>query len=162
MKRKHRDIYGWLLAGILAAVSIITGVMAVQQAAPPSSGEDEEPGQTVELGVLGEVTELNAAQFADLVAAKADFVVVAHMATCSAEFPLLAVAEEYAETENATLYALNEEEFKQTSLAETVKYLPSAAIYREGKLVRYLDAEKDEDVEYYKTVDGLRKWLTQE
>lgn len=157
MKRKHRDIYGWLLAGVLALVSLVTGIMALQrQPKEPVPVINEEI--QVELGEKGAVTEITAAEFAQLVESKQSFVVAMHRTTCSAEFPLMAVAEEYAKSKNAILYALSEDEFKQTTLAETVKYLPSAAIYRDGELVKYLDAEKDEDSPYYKTVEGFGEW----
>lgn len=159
MRRKHRDIYGWLLAGILALVSLVTGIMALQQQPQESASTTNEGAQVVEPGEKGAVTEITAAEFAQLVESKQSFIVVAHRTTCSAEYPLMAVAEEYAKAKDATLYALAEDEFKQTALAETIKYLPSAAIYRDGELIKYLDAEKDEDMPYYKTVEGFGEWV---
>lgn len=155
MKNKSRDIYGWIIAGVLAVISLVTGVMSFGHSG--SSTVDTPPPVMAE--EAGEVVEITAEQFASLVDEQQSFTVIVHMTVCPAEFPLSAVAKKYAHNSGATLYSLDEEEFKQTELAETVKYLPSAAVYRDGKLLKYLDAEKDEDMPYYKTVEAFGEWV---
>lgn len=155
MKNKSRDIYGWIIAGVLAVVSLVTGLMSFGHSG--SSTPDILPPIIAE--EPGEVVEITADEFANLVENQDDFVAIMHMTVCPAEFPLSAVAKEYAHNSGATIYSLTEEEFKQTDLSETVKYLPSAAVYRDGKLVKYLDAEKDEDMPYYKTAEAFGEWV---
>lgn len=155
MKNKSRDIYGWIIAGVLAVVSLVTGLMSFGHSG--SSTPDILPPIIAE--EPGEVVEITADEFANLVENQDDFVAIMYMTVCPAEFPLSAVAKEYAHNSGATIYSLTEEEFKQTDLAEIVKYLPSAAVYRDGKLVKYLDAEKDEDMPYYKTAEAFGEWV---
>ena len=81
------------------------------------------------------------------------------MTVCPAEFPITDVARRLSNENGMTIYGLTEEEFQKTELAKVVKYLPSAALYRDGELVDYLDAEDDEDMEYYKSVEGLKEWI---
>ncbi len=107
----------------------------------------------------GEMVEISAKQFAEMVEAKKSFVVILHMEICPAEFPITSVAKQLAHEEGLKLYALKEDEYAKTALAEKVKYLPSAAIYHDGKLVEYLDAEEDADVPYYKSTEGLKTWI---
>ena len=108
-----------------------------------------------------EVIEITAGEFDQLVAEKKSFVVVLHMVVCPAEFPVTNSAKELAHVEGMVIYSLVEDEFKQTMLAKTIKYLPSVAIIHEGELAGYLDAEADEDVKYYKTAAGLKEWVEQ-
>ena len=48
---------------------------------------------------------------------------------------------------------------KETELKEYIKYYPSLVIYYEGEIVDYLDTNSDSDSEYYKSVDGFKKWF---
>lgn len=105
------------------------------------------------------LTTITAEEFVELVQAKKSFVLVAHMITCPAELPLTTIAKELAVRDNLKIYELTEEEFKKTELAKEIKYLPTAVVFRQGVMVKYLDAEKDEDVQYYKDIDRLREWL---
>lgn len=103
--------------------------------------------------------EITAAEFEDLVAEKQSFIVVAHMMLCPAELPLKDVAKKLAQEEKLRIYFLNENEFAQTELKAEIKYLPTAVVMRDGKVVKFLDAEADEDVGAYQTVEGLKEWL---
>lgn len=107
----------------------------------------------------GEFREITADEFEQMIALKKSFLVVLHMTVCPAEFPITDVARRLANENGMTIYGLTEEEFRKTELAEEVKYLPSAALYRDGELVDYLDAEDDGDMEYYKSVEGLKEWI---
>lgn len=108
----------------------------------------------------GGIREIDAVEFAKLVAEKKSFLVVARMTVCPAEFPVSSVAKQLAKEDDLVILELTEAEFKKTTLAEKVKYLPSVAIYRDGGLVDFLDAEADEDLVYYQSVEGLSEWLT--
>lgn len=107
----------------------------------------------------GGFRDITAAEFGDLVAERKNFIVVLHMMICPAEFPVTSIAKQLAHDEGVVIYGLTEEEFRKTELAKEIKYLPSVAIYHDGELVAYLDAEADADLPYYQTVNGLKAWL---
>lgn len=107
------------------------------------------------------LTEITAGEFQQMVKAKKSFVVIAHMTICPAEFPLTTVAKELAREENMTIYALTEEEFRKTDLAAKIKFLPTAVVYKNGEMVKYLDAENDGDLKYYRAVEGLKGWIVE-
>lgn len=107
----------------------------------------------------GEFREITMDEFEQMIAVKKSFLVVPHMTVCPAEFPITDVARRLANENGMTIYGLTEEEFRKTELTEVVKYLPSAALYRDGELIDYLDAEDDGDMEYYKSVEGLKEWI---
>ena len=107
----------------------------------------------------GQLNELSSTEFEQLIAQQASFVLIAHMEYCPAETPLTTTAEELIHQKNYGLYGLKGDEFKSSSLASTIKYLPSAAIFRDGQLVAYLDAESDADIPYYQSATQLENWL---
>ncbi len=110
--------------------------------------------------VSGEgLKDISSAEYEKLVTEKKNFLVLLHMTVCPAEFPLTDTARQLAKEDGLTIFALDEEEFKKTDLAEVVKYLPSLVVVRGGEAVDFLDAEADEDMEAYKSAAGLRKWI---
>lgn len=58
-----------------------------------------------------------------------------------------------------SLYKMSFENMKSTELNNKIKFYPSLAIFNKGKLVHYLDAEANEDKEYYKNIDELENWF---
>lgn len=141
--------------GVVAAVGLIV-VGLVWGLSTKQTGEFR-----LSEGNYGEAAtpEITAAEFRNLVAEKQSFIVVAHMMLCPAELPLKDVAKRLARGEKLRIYFLNEHEFEQTKLKDEIKYLPTAVVIRDGKVVEFLDAEADEDVEGYQTVEGLKDWL---
>lgn len=106
-----------------------------------------------------QLKELSVDEFEKLIEEKKSFVLIAHMDFCPAETPLTSTAEQLVHDDGFTFYGLKSTEFEKSSLSKSVTYLPSAAIYHNGELVKYLDAESDEDIPYYQSAEGLRNWL---
>ena len=50
---------------------------------------------------------------------------------------------------------------KKTELYDEVKYYPSFAIYKDGKLIDFLDAESDEDLNRYKETEAFESWFNE-
>lgn len=153
-----------LILGVVAVLAIAGVAGGVLWLA--TQGDDEPVVSEVtekfylsdEIGAQGEVKEITAQEYDELVAARKSFVVVLHMVVCPAEFPVTNSAKELAHNEKMVVYSMVEKEFAQTELAQKIKYLPSVAIIHEGELVDFLDAEADEDLSYYKTAAGLKEW----
>ncbi len=112
-----------------------------------------------DVGKAGQLTEITASEFEKMIATRRNFIVVAHMVVCPAEFPLLDTARQYVKEAGVPVYGMVEDEFKKTAMAEVVRFLPSAVIYREGKMVDYLDAEADEDVRFYGSAQDFGEWV---
>ena len=55
---------------------------------------------------------------------------------------------------------MNASEMKKTEIYNYVKYSPSIIHYNKGDMVSYLDAESNDDKEYYESTEGLYKWFT--
>ena len=52
-------------------------------------------------------------------------------------------------------------EFKNTGFYKKVEYAPSVLIIKDGKIVAYLDANKDRDLQKYQDEDEFEKWLSE-
>ena len=50
-------------------------------------------------------------------------------------------------------------EFKNTKYYNKVKYAPSIIIIKQGKIVSYLDANKDKDLQKYQDVHEFENWI---
>ena len=52
-------------------------------------------------------------------------------------------------------------DFRNTSFYPDVKYAPTVIIIQKGKVIAYLDADSDDDVEKYQNKEKLKEWLEQ-
>ena len=154
MKNKQKHLLSVILA-VIAALSAGFAWLVYDQSDARFSLEPE-------LYQGSEIKEINAADYQKLIEQRKSFVVIAHMDFCPAETPLTTTAEALAHEDGLTFYGLNSDEFAKTALAAEIRYLPSAAIIRQGELVRYLDAESDDDIPYYQTASAFRDWLSKD
>lgn len=151
---------GVILLAIIAVAAVAGGgFWLISRGNTPANDQIEKFALSEEMYGQGGFQDITTEEFGQLVTEQKSFIVVAHMVVCPAEFPVTSIAKQLAREDDLVIYGLTEEEFKQTDLAKSIKYLPSVAVYRDGTLVAYLDAAADEDTEYYKTVDGLKRWL---
>ena len=57
------------------------------------------------------------------------------------------------------LYAIGYDKLKGNDITKKVSYAPSVMIFKNGKLVTYLDAESNEDYNRYQNKKEFKKWL---
>lgn len=107
-----------------------------------------------------EFREITASELSELIAQKKSFIVVPRMIYCPSGMPMATNAETIAAKDNIVILSLLQTEFKESELSNTIKYLPSAAIYKNGELIDWLDAESDADNEYYENPEGFERWLS--
>ncbi len=157
--KKHK----WLLPTIIISIICIAGVtLALVFSSQKPSAPVPEPTKFIlsdSSASPGTVSTISASEFQTILKEEKSFVVIVHMEICPAEFPITSVAKQLAHDENLKFYSLKEDQFMQTSLSQSIRYLPSAAIYHDGKLVAFLDAESDTDLPAYKTPTGFKTWL---
>ena len=79
---------------------------------------------------------------------------------CSSCAEFKVVLDEFQKDNKLTFYSTEIANAQKTELNDKIKFAPSFVIYKEGKLVAYLDAQSDKDKDYYKTVDNFKEWLT--
>ena len=59
-----------------------------------------------------------------------------------------------------SFYKIPYSKIKNTELGKKIKYYPSFIIYQNGKIIDYLEADKNEDLKRYKNVDEFKQWFT--
>ena len=79
---------------------------------------------------------------------------------CRFQIPCEDIFETFTKENKIAILAMPFDEFKSTNLYHTVKYAPSVIVVKEGKIVAYLDAEKDEDVPKYQDTAVFTNWLS--
>ena len=78
---------------------------------------------------------------------------------CSFATPCDKIFQTFSNDYKIDILSINYEQFKNTSFNKIVKYAPSVMIISNNKVVAYLDAENDRDVEKYQNVDAFKEWL---
>ena len=71
------------------------------------------------------------------------------------------IVEEFINTYNITLYSISYAKLKlsKNDLTDNIKYAPSVALVSNGKLVTYLDTDKDEHISYYENINDFTIWF---
>ena len=90
---------------------------------------------------------------------KKTFAVFIYESTCITSNDFNEILNEFSNKNQISLYKMFFENMKSTELNNKIKFYPSLAIFNKGKLVHYLDAEANEDKEYYKNIDELENWF---
>lgn len=96
----------------------------------------------------------------NLIEEKKSFAIFIYQPMCISSNDFEQVLADFTNTYEINFYKIAFSNIKDTTLGEKVKYYPSFAIFKEGKLVDYLEPDKDEDIEYYKSSEGFKKWFT--
>lgn len=106
-----------------------------------------------------QLIELDNEKLVELEQNKESFAVFLYTPACLTSLDFKQVVEEFLKTNNLSFYAVSKAETDNTILSQTVKYYPSVVIYDEGKITKYLQADSDEDLKYYKTAENLKDWF---
>ena len=109
----------------------------------------------------GEKIEINISELEELINDKESFVVFVSQDMCLASSNFEVVINDFLEEYPITIYEINYSELKESDLGDFLEYYPSFVIYKNGKMVDFLDANADEDTDYYKTKEGFKNWFTQ-
>lgn len=107
-----------------------------------------------------EFNELSAESLNNLINDKESFAIFIYQPLCSSSNELNKVLIEFTTKYQISFYKLSFTNMKETQLKNYIKYYPSVVIFKEGKIVDYLDADSDEDIEYYKNIEGFEKWFS--
>ena len=107
-----------------------------------------------------QITEISADELNQLVAERRSFVVLVYQNMCSVSANFEAMMQGFVGAENLSIYKIRFSVLEDTALGEGVKFYPSLAIYHDGELVDFLEANADEDTERYKDQAALGQWLT--
>lgn len=106
------------------------------------------------------ITEIDNNEFDELLKNKESFVVFIYETSCITSNDFSKMLTEFSNKNKISLYKMSFADMKNTELNNKIKFYPSLVLFNKGVLVDYLDAEADDDKEYYKNVDGLESWFS--
>ena len=78
---------------------------------------------------------------------------------CTFKKPCEEVFKEYMEKYKIDFYKMPFDQFKKTTLYTKVRYAPSIIIIKEGKIVEYLDANSNKDLDKYQDTKKFEEWI---
>ena len=95
-----------------------------------------------------------------LIKNKKSFVLFTYNDFCTFSVPCDSVFEDTSKSLDIQILQIPYRDFKKTVLKKEIDYGPSILIIKEGKVVKYLDAESDKDKELYQDVSKFKTWLS--
>ena len=93
-----------------------------------------------------------------LIKNKKSFILFTYNDFCTFSVPCDSVFEEASESLDIQILQIPYRDFKKSTIKKELKYGPSILIIKEGKVVKYLDAESDNDKELYQDVKKFISW----
>lgn len=98
-------------------------------------------------------------EYTEMIEAKRSFVVFIDKPGCIKTADMSTWFLDFPEEMQFKYYNLSWSYAKKTSIYNYVKYTPSIALINKGEVVAWLDADSEEDKEYYDDPEALKTWL---
>lgn len=92
---------------------------------------------------------------------EASYVLFTYNSYCTFQVPCDDIFLEYMKTNDIAFNSIAYEDFSKTEFINTVLYAPSIILVKDGKIVDYLDAEDDSDLDKYQDVEAFSNWINQ-
>lgn len=106
------------------------------------------------------MTEININELNKLIDNKESFAVFVYQPLCITSTNFESILKDFLEEKKISIYKITFSNIKNTKIGETIKYYPSFIIYNKGKMVDFLEANKDEDIKYYTSKKEFESWFT--
>jgi len=104
--------------------------------------------------------EIESNDLSNLINDKESFAIFIHQPFCSTSYEFNKILTKFAEENKISFYKMSFNEMKKTVMYENIKYYPSFAIYNNGKLIDFLEADSDEDLNRYKHMEEFKNWFS--
>jgi len=95
-----------------------------------------------------------------LIEEKESFGIFVYLPGCTSCAAFSKVLEDFQKQNTVSFYMTQIKDAKETEIGEKIKYAPSFVVFKEGKVVAYLDAESDKDKKVYESIEEFKSWLT--
>lgn len=150
MKKSH---FIAIFAGFLALVLLgVAGFLFF--------GEKKFPLDSDNFGSTSQVT-ITGEEYEDLIKNQKSFLIFVDQSGCITAEGLKKLVNTTSESKNLRFYRIMYADMRNTSLFGSVKYYPSVALVNKGKVVSWLRADADEDINRYKDQKSFDDWLNQ-
>ncbi len=112
-----------------------------------------------DLYTKGEITDITLDEFKNLENDKKNFGVFVYLPGCTSCAEFSEVLNEFIKDNKINFYTISILDVSDTSITETIKYAPSMILYKEGKVVSYLDATSNDDKPALTNIDSFKSWI---
>ena len=109
-----------------------------------------------------ELTPISAEELQRLVYNKSSFAVFVSQPSCRTSADFEKILQSFVVAHPMQFYEIAFSDLKNLSFAEAVRFYPSFLIFKDGKLVDFLEADSDEDASAYTSLDGFETWCTKQ
>ncbi len=89
-----------------------------------------------------------------------NYILYVYNSFCSFPKPCADVFQEFMQENNVVFLSMPIDKYKTTKLYSEVKYAPTIIIVESGKIIAYLDAESDDDIDKYQDVQKFSEWIS--
>ena len=107
-----------------------------------------------------ELVSINGEELKELENNNGNFIVFVYMPRCNASALFYTVVREFSNIHGITIYRVQFSRIEGSRMADSIRFFPTAVIYNDGEVATYLDANKNEHIDYYRTSEGFKNWLT--
>lgn len=107
----------------------------------------------------GKFIDINSTNLNELLNNKENFILFTNNNFCTFKISCEEIFKESAQELNITILKIPFDEFKLTKLHDTIKFAPSVIIIKEGKIIEYLDPEKNDDLSKYQDKKEFISWI---
>lgn len=99
----------------------------------------------------------------ELINTKEMFAVFVYLPNCSSCAKFLPIVEEFLKDNEVEMFAVSLRDiwYDDNPIKERISYTPSIFIFKDKKVLGYLDAENNDDKKYYQSVENLSDWFSQ-
>ncbi len=108
---------------------------------------------------ISEAIDIKKDDYEKLIADKKTFLVMIDKPGCVMTAEMRDFMSNFPSEMQFKYYRMMWEEVAKSSLHEYVKFTPSVAIVYQGKVIDWLQADKDEDADYFNNAEALQRWI---
>lgn len=106
------------------------------------------------------ITEVDIEEVNSRINNKDNFLLYIFLVGCTTCDELRKILDDYLEDTNLEILSLPYDSMeKGSTLKKTVKYSPSVVIFKNGKIVDFLDTSSDDDTECFRSLEAFKAWL---
>ncbi len=126
---------------------------------PEADVKSEQPSKTPEASSAVPAIDTDALK--TMISNQETFFLSLYLPGCSACASFAPVVEELAASDQIPFFSMSlaDADLSGTPLDGKAKYTPSAAVFKDGRLMGMLDPNADEDTDYFRNAENLSSWI---
>lgn len=95
-----------------------------------------------------------------LIDKKESFAIFIYQPMCVTSSNFENILSDFLKDNQISIYKIAFSNIKNSDIGKSIKYYPSFIIYNKGEMIDFLEADKDEDVDYYSSEERFESWFT--